>query len=141
MNHGRSASGQGRGVVKLKKAQSRTHVTLPYCWDLRSAGAYISTAHRFSFHLHGWHTHLKLFVNTHTEINLHECAHMSHVTRIHILSSFHHKTLSFFPCCIPCKLLCCMLHRALINFVQLNFFFTLSLVTVLSLAYYTTSFF
>ena len=40
------------------------------------------------------HTH------EHTHVSCHDYSH-----------SFHHKTLFFSPCCKPCKLLCCVLHR------------------------------
>ena len=90
--HGVSARlWERRGRVKdTCSAAMLEHVTLPYCRDLRSAGTYVLNAHRFSFHLHGWHTH--------TPMNQH--IHTSHVTLIHTLSTI----LS--PCCTPCKLLC-----------------------------------
>ena len=40
------------------------------------------------------HTH------EHTHVSCHDYSH-----------SFHNKTLFFSPCCKPCKLLCCVLHR------------------------------
>ena len=83
-----------------------THVTLPYCWDMRSAGTY--NTHHFSFHLHGWHTHTPM---NHTHEHTHVSCH-----------SFHHKTLFFSPCCKPCKLLCVCYIDSLICFVDLNFF-------------------
>ena len=54
-------------MVELKPHAAQhagTHVTLPYCWDLRSAGRYILNAHRFSFHLHGfWMARTGLSIN------------------------------------------------------------------------------
>ena len=80
--------GYGRDVDTCSAAMLE-HVTLPYCRDLRSAGTYVLNAHRFSFHLHGWHTH--------TPMNQH--IHASHVTLIHTLST----TSILSPCCTPCK--------------------------------------
>ena len=89
--HGVSARlWERRGRVKdTCSAAMLEHVTLPYCRDLRSAGTYVLNAHRFSFHLHGWHTH--------TPMNQH--IHTSHVTLIHTLST----TSILSPCCTPCK--------------------------------------
>ena len=94
-----------------------THVTLPYYWDMRSAGTY--NTHHFSFHLHGWHTHPWT-----TPMNI----HTSHVMTIHTLSTIRHYS---FPLAVN-PVNCYVAHNitiymcyidSLICFVDLNFFF------------------
>ena len=78
-----------RGRVKdTCSAAMLEHVTLPYCRDLRSAGTYVLNAHRFSFHLHGWHTHT------------HEPTH-THVSRHTYTHSFHYSFPLLYT--VPCK--------------------------------------
>ena len=76
--HGVSARlGERRGRVKdTCSAAMLEHVTLPYCRDLRSAGTYVLNAHRFSFHLHGWHTHTH--EPTHTHVSRHTYTYSFH---------------------------------------------------------------
>ena len=111
-----------------------THVTLPYYWDMRSAGTY--NTHHFSFHLHGWHTPMN-HTHEHTHVSCNDYSH-----------SFHHKTLFFSPCCKPCKLLCCtqhnnlhVLHRFTHMLCRFELFFLYLSVTVLSLAYLFLNYF
>ena len=52
------------------------------------------------------HTH------EHTHVSCHDYSH-----------SFHHKTLFFSPCCKPCKLLCCVLHRFTHTLCRFELFF------------------
>ena len=103
-----------------------THVTLPYYWDMRSAGTYtpffISSAQLAHTPMN--HTH------EHTHVSCHDYSH-----------SFHHKTLFFSPCCKPCKLLCCVLHRFTHMLFRFELFFLYLLVTVLSLAYLFLNYF
>ena len=99
-----------------------THVTLPYYWDMRSAGTY--NTHHFSFHLHGWHNTPMNHTHEHTHVSCHDYSH-----------SFHHKTYSFPLAVNPvnCYVVCYI--DSLICFCRFELFFLYLSVTVLSLAY------
>ena len=94
--------------------QAGTHVTLPYCWDMRSAGTY--NTHHFSFHLHGWHTHPRT-----TPLNI----HTSHVTTIHTLSTIRHYSFPLAVNPVNCYVVCYIDSLIHVCFVDLNFFFGL----------------
>ena len=94
--------------------QTGTHVTLPYCWNLHSAGTYFLTPTVFHFIcMAGTHTH------THTPMNQH--IHTSHVTPIYTFSTIRHYS---FP--LACKLLCCVLHRFPHMLCPFELFFSMS---------------